>query len=89
MRNGGSRPISVPGVVDGALTICQAANQEISFHVEFGDTQPGHHVQFEFILRPEHAELVRNVLAVRADPAVSVEAWPPSVPCQVGIHVDR
>ncbi|MYR83687.1 hypothetical protein GTY41_01690 [Streptomyces sp. SID685] len=89
MRNGGSRPISVPGVVDGALTIRQAANQEISFHVEFGDTQPGHHVQFEFILRPEHAELVRSALAAGADLDLSIEAWPPSVPCQVGIHVDR
>ncbi|MEU4951945.1 hypothetical protein ACFYN3_15315 [Streptomyces lavendulae] len=89
MRHDGSRPVSVPGVVDGTLTIRQATNREISFHVECGDLRLGNHVQLEFILRPEHAELIRDVLASGADAAVPFEALPPSVPCQVGIHVDR
>lgn len=91
MSHSGGRPLPVPGVVDGALIVCLAANREVSFHVEFGsgDGRPGQHVQFEFILRPEHAEIVRSALTADTEQMPSPGSGPSSVPCQIGIHVTR
>ncbi|MFF0226386.1 hypothetical protein [Streptomyces sp. NPDC004629] len=89
MSDSGGRPAPVPGVVDGALVVCLAANREVSFHVEFGsdDGRTGEHIRFEFILRPEHAEIVRSALMVDGAQAPSTGSGPSSVPCQIGIHV--
>ncbi len=91
MSHSGSRPVPVPGVVDGALVVCLAANREVSFHIEFGsnDGRPGQHVRFEFILRPEDADIVRSALMVDGEQAPSSGRGPSSVPCQIGIHVNH
>ncbi|MFJ1561501.1 hypothetical protein [Streptomyces mirabilis] len=89
MSHSGSRPTPVPGVVDGALVVCLAENREVSFHVEFGsdDGRSGQHVRFEFILRPEHAEIVRSALMADGEKVSVPGSGPSSVPCQIGIHL--
>jgi len=85
-----SGPVAVPGVVDGSLTVSLRADQELSFHVALGSGGGvvGAGVRFEFILRPEHVEVLRAVLdGARAPGATGARTAP--VPCWIGIHAHR
>ncbi|MDH6439257.1 hypothetical protein M2158_007798 [Streptomyces sp. SAI-144] len=89
MRHSDTRPTAVPGVVDGSLTISMGADREVSLHVELGSDGglSGRAAQFEIILGPQDAEIVRAALAADSGGAAPFGMWPSSVPCQIGIHV--
>ncbi|MEU2738040.1 hypothetical protein ABZ656_22385 [Streptomyces sp. NPDC007095] len=91
MKHCDTRPTAVPGIVDGSLTISLGTDHEVSFHVALGsDGDPtGQGAQFEFILMPEGAEVVRAALAASSGRTAPFGTWPSSVPCQIGIHVSR
>ncbi|MDS0139968.1 hypothetical protein ACWEF6_06600 [Amycolatopsis sp. NPDC004772] len=82
------RPAAIPGVVDGFLTVCPRSGQEVSFHIVLG---PGPHpARIEFLLNPEHAAAIREVLGDGTPPAPALPgAQSRSVPCRIGIHIIR
>lgn len=89
MRHSDTRPTAVPGVVDGSLTISMGVDREVSFHVELGSDGglSGQGAEFEIILGPQDAEIVRAALAADSGQPARLGTWPSSVPCQIGIHV--
>jgi len=79
-----TRPPAIPGVVDGSLTVCQEVDG-ISFHVVVGSDHDavGESMRVEFVISPQHVEIIREALASDSGPTAL------SVPCCVGILLIR
>jgi hypothetical protein len=90
MSHGEACVAAIPGVVDGSLTICLTTGSEISFHVALGADggSAGQSDRFEFIVGPEHAELIRAALTHDAGLGDGAGTRTNPIPCWIGIHVN-
>lgn len=89
MRHSETCPTAIPGVVDGALTICPEADDCVSFHIVFGSADAaGRQVHIEFVLHSQYVPLVRAALTSGSEQDVAEDALS-SVPCHVGVLISR